>query len=276
MIRLAWSLVTLRNEANALAPKRSKASDGWLGDAAHQSRASRHNPNAEGVVTALDLTHDPRGGFDAHAAAERLRRDPHPELAYLISRGRFAGRSTGWRWHVYTGSNQHNAHIHVAVGVGPDADPERPYDSRSTWGIRAQSSPVLSEGSTGERVRAVQTITNAAGCNAGKVDGIYGPRTSEAVKCWQRKLKLTADGLWGPKTQQATDAFFRWLVAQPKRPTLRRGSSGDHVRYLQRRLKVRADGIFGPKTESAVRSFQRSKRLKVDGIVGPKTWKALG
>lgn len=276
MIRLAVSLVTLRAEANALAPKRSKASDGWIGDAAHRARASRHNPNSSGVVTALDLTHDPAHGFDAHAVAERVRRDPHPELAYVISRGRFAGRSTGWRWHVYTGSNSHTAHAHFGVGVGPDSNPVGPYDSRSSWGIKPAPSTVLTIGATGSRVRAVQTITNAAGCKAGAVDGVYGTKTAAAVSCWQRKLKLTADGVWGPRTQAATDAFFRWLAARPKRPVLREGDRGDHVRYLQRRLRVRADGIFGPKTESAVRSFQRRKRLKVDGIVGPKTWAALG
>ena len=276
MIRLAWSLVTLRNEANALAPKRSKASDGWVGDAAHRQRASRHNPNDAGVVTALDLTHDPAHGFDVHALAERVRRSPHPQLAYVISRGRFAGRSTGWRWHVYTGANTHTKHAHFGVGVGPDGSPAEPYDSRSSWGLKPAPSLVLHEGSTGERVRAVQTIVNAAGCKAGAVDGTYGPQTASAVACWQRKLKLTADGVWGPKTQTATDAFFGWLVTHPKRPVLREGDRGDHVRYLQRRLKVKADGVFGPKTESAVRSFQRTKRLKVDGVVGPKTWAALG
>lgn len=90
--RLARSLDTLRSEVNGFAPKRSKRSDGALGDPAHAARASRHNKNRYDVVTALDLTHDPSGGFDAHGFARRHVRDPHPELEYVISNGEIAKR----------------------------------------------------------------------------------------------------------------------------------------------------------------------------------------
>ncbi|MFE9115701.1 caspase family protein [Streptomyces collinus] len=64
------------------------------------------------------------------------------------------------------------------------------------------------------------------------------------------------------------------------RPTIGRGATGEHVRYLQQRLlangyTVAVDGVFGPTTEMTVRSFQRSQGLTADGVVGPKTWKAL-
>jgi hypothetical protein len=131
--RLAGSLVVLRNQINAYAPHRSKASDGTIGDASHSSRCSRHNPNGSDVVTALDLTHDPAGGCDIHAIAEQVRRRPHPELSYLISRSRIAGRSTGWAWHAYTGSNPHNVHVHFGVGQGSDCSPQPPYDSTAPW-----------------------------------------------------------------------------------------------------------------------------------------------
>lgn len=133
--RLARSLVTFRNEVNAAAPGRSRVSDGTIGDEAHQDRCSRHNPNRAGVVTALDITHDPAGGMDVHALADRLVEDPHPELAYVISRSRIASRATGWRWHAYTGSNPHKIHAHIAVGTGPDCDPTGPYDSTAPWGV---------------------------------------------------------------------------------------------------------------------------------------------
>lgn len=133
--RLALSLVTLRNEINAAAPRRSRGSDGSIGNLEHQARCSRHNPNRDGVVTAIDVTHDPAGGMDVHALADRLVADPHPQLAYVISRGRIASRATGWRWHAYTGSNPHNVHAHFAVGTGPDCDPVGPYDSTAPWGL---------------------------------------------------------------------------------------------------------------------------------------------
>lgn len=133
--RLARSLETLRAEVNAFAPNRSKISDGTLGDPAHASRDSRHNPNRFGVVTALDLTHDPVGGFDAHAFARGHVKDPHPELAYVISNAQVAKRSTGFRWEPYTGLNKHEHHAHFGVGVGPDSDPLPPYDSLLPWGV---------------------------------------------------------------------------------------------------------------------------------------------
>ncbi len=66
------------------------------------------------------------------------------------------------------------------------------------------------------------------------------------------------------------------------RPTLQRGSGGDHVEQVQS-LLVRigydgvgaADGVFGPATETGVRAFQGDKALAVDGIVGPNTWGAI-
>jgi hypothetical protein len=133
--RLAGSLVVLRDQINAHAPQRSRASDGTIGDAAHASRCSRHNPNDFGVVTALDITHDPARGCDIHAIADHIRRNPHPELSYLISLGRIAGRSTGWAWHRYTGSNPHNIHVHFGVGQGSDCEARPPYDSPAPWNI---------------------------------------------------------------------------------------------------------------------------------------------
>lgn len=60
------------------------------------------------------------------------------------------------------------------------------------------------------------------------------------------------------------------------RPTLRRGSGGDWVKWLQTALNLpQVDGLFGPRTEAAVRQFQRDNALVPDGIVGPKTWVQL-
>lgn len=139
--RLAHSLEVLRSEVNELAPSRSRASDGTIGDPAHAGRASRHNPNDDGVVCALDLTNDVAGGCPIHAIARSIARHPHPELAYIISDGETAGRDSGWQWKPYYGENQHTKHAHFAVGVGPDSEPRPPYDSNQTWGILTPTNP---------------------------------------------------------------------------------------------------------------------------------------
>ncbi len=71
--RTAKSLDVLLDEINRAAPKRSKASDGSIGDAAHATRSSDHNPWVRwlgtGIVTARDFTHDPAGGLDCNKLA---------------------------------------------------------------------------------------------------------------------------------------------------------------------------------------------------------------
>jgi len=133
--RLAKSLEALRSQVNLSYPNRSKKSDGTIGDTSHASSASDHNPNRYGVVTALDLTHDPSSGFDAHAMAEAIRNNPHPEAKYLISSGRIAGDFNGWKWQRYNGTNPHSSHVHISVGSGSDGQSQPPYDSENKWNI---------------------------------------------------------------------------------------------------------------------------------------------
>ena len=134
--RLAKSLEKLRAQINGAFPNRSKASDGTIGDAAHAGTASDHNPNAQGVVCALDITHDPANGCDAHAIAESLLANRHPNLKYLISNKRIAGAWTGWKWAAYAGSNPHSSHVHVSVGVGADGQSQAgTYDDETKWNI---------------------------------------------------------------------------------------------------------------------------------------------
>jgi hypothetical protein len=88
--RLARSLVVLRDQVNKAAPNRRKGSDGTIGNAAHRNRESDHNPDQQGVVRALDITHDPQNGMDAGRLAEALRVSKDPRIKYIISNRRIA------------------------------------------------------------------------------------------------------------------------------------------------------------------------------------------
>lgn len=124
--RLAPSLAALEDEANRVAPRRSTASDGSIGDTAHQARVSDHNP-AGGVVHAIDLTHDPAGGFDAHAHAQAIAARRDVRVKYVISNRRiWTPDQRGW--HAYTGANPHDRHIHVSIKDTPAAE-----NDRSVW-----------------------------------------------------------------------------------------------------------------------------------------------
>lgn len=133
---MAWrvmnSLVVLYDQVNAIAPGRSKASDGTIGDEAHQGTNSDHNPHyvagvGSEIVTARDFTHDPAGGFDSYAFAETLRRNRDARIEYVISNGRIfssyqSGSRAPWTWGPYSGSNLHDKHCHVSVLDSPASD----------------------------------------------------------------------------------------------------------------------------------------------------------
>ena len=131
MARIAKALATLREQVNAQWPNRSKANDGWIGNAAHQARKSDHNPNAAGVVQALDITHDPAHGLDAGKLAQALIDSRDPRIKYVVSNRRICasyatGGAAAWTWRPYHGANAHEQHVHISV-----ADDPRKYDDAS-------------------------------------------------------------------------------------------------------------------------------------------------
>lgn len=69
--------------------------------------------------------------------------------------------------------------------------------------FQSAEAAVYRQGSTGDAVRTIQTKLSNWGYFSGAIDGIYGPKTEEAVKYFQRKNSLTADGVVGPATLRA-------------------------------------------------------------------------
>lgn len=63
--------------------------------------------------------------------------------------------------------------------------------------------PVLKAGARGDAVRRLQARLEGKGFELGAVDGIFGARTTAAVKAFQRSRRLTADGIVGPRTWAA-------------------------------------------------------------------------
>ena len=52
-------------------------------------------------------------------------------------------------------------------------------------------------------IKAVQTELKEAKFDPGGVDGLYGPRTDQALRAFQSAKGLEPDGILGPKTLQA-------------------------------------------------------------------------
>lgn len=86
-------------------------------------------------------------------------------------------------------------------------------------------------GSRGTEVRNIQTRLKSWGYYSYTVDGIYGWRTAEAVKKFQRKHGLVVDGICGPAT-----------LAKIGLPTGQTTSSNNNVDLLARIINGEARG----------------------------------
>lgn len=132
--------------------------------------------------------------------------------------------------------------------------------------------PTLKKGAKGQAVKDLQEALTALGLAPGPIDGVFGKKTEDAVKAFQKLKGLDVDGIAGPITWLNIDE------ADQSEPLLKNGSKGLPVRRLQNRLKLvgfeipEVNGRFGPKTEAAVKTLQKQAGLVVDGQVGPKTW----
>jgi len=206
--RLAKGLEKLRSQVNEKWPGRSKDSDGSVGDTSHSARASDHNPDSAGVVHAIDITHDPRDGFDSYAFADMLLKQQDRRLKYVISNRRIgsgpAGPSAG-KWRPYSGSNPHDHHVHISIMPGALADDVAPWaiDGLAAPPIDAppfvQAPPTLRSGSTGDQVKKLQALLGCA------MTGVYEPKseTEYALRLFQVRHKLDPDGVAGPQTWKA-------------------------------------------------------------------------
>lgn len=173
----------------------------------------------------------------------------------------------------------------------------------------AYESTTLRNGMRGNEVKELQQALIDLGYLGGTADGIFGNKTENAVRSFQRKNKLTADGLAGLKTRNlimsklpgskkssasassgsssssssssSDSSSSSSAVFGGNYNTLKLGSSGSRVKTLQKALislkflSGSADGKFGKQTLNGVKAFQKSKKLAVDGMAGKKTLQAL-
>lgn len=204
---LARSLEKLRTQTNELSPNRSRISDGTIGDRAHSSRSSHHNPDASGAVRALDITHDPAHGIVGQELADALLASRDERIDYIIANGKIVSGATGtkpWTWRSYSGKNPHDKHIHISVVGGTLAEDERPWtidlsipSNDASKLPSAPPLPALAPGSKGTDVAYLQKLLGIT------VDHDFGPKTKATVIAFQKERKLVADGRVGPYTWAA-------------------------------------------------------------------------
>lgn len=241
MARLAYALAQLRTQINNAFPARDKASDGWIGDAAHAATDSEHNPNSAGIVRALDITHDPRSGVHG----QRLANDAIAELdrrgvgAYVIHAGRI--RSTTLArgiWRTYGGSNPHNTHVHISYITG--------YDNRAPWSLPSLTSDVVSLGGGATAPIIIKKGTTAP------------------------PWPLPSKHLIGANPK----GYTTWHDGHGQDISGRAAIRTWQQQMRGRGWTITVDGFWGTESTKVLRAFQAEKGLTVDGILGPASWAA--
>jgi hypothetical protein len=108
---------------------RDRTSDGWIGDTRHSARTSDHNPDAKGIVRAIDIDRDLSGKKKPDLMpdlADQIRlfakSDPSKRIAYIVFAGKIASPRMGWRFRKYSGINAHDSHCHISFTKKGDAD----------------------------------------------------------------------------------------------------------------------------------------------------------
>lgn len=226
---LAPALSALIREVNARWPHRSKASDGTIGDTAHSTRKSEHNPDAKGVVRAVDIT---VAGIDKAALLKAVIGDSR--VHYVISDRRIYSRSNRWTPAAYYGANPHDKHVHISLRnrTSESADwatVDKAAADTSSWGVKRTGKRIYSTSikrllanakskaprkSSNDVIRLQRLLRNADCMSTPAIKrerGKYGPRTRQAVHLAQRKAGYgsQASGYIGIRT-------LRWLAKKAK------------------------------------------------------------
>ena len=117
----------LREQFDDSYPDRDRTSDGWIGDTRHAARPSDHNPDATGIVRAIDIDRDLSGKSKPDLMPDladqiRLCAKSDKRISYIIFNGRIASSKKSWAWRPYDGINKHNHHCHISFTKAGDTD----------------------------------------------------------------------------------------------------------------------------------------------------------
>jgi len=144
---LTPGMKNLRNQINEAFPDRDKTSDGTIGDAAHASGISGHNPddspydNAEwdgdpdsipevrAIDTDVNLNAPPA---TAQQIVDHIRKLPGVSsvLRYIIYNRKIYRATNGWAPVAYDGPSPHTEHIHFSGAYSQASDNNTTFDYR--------------------------------------------------------------------------------------------------------------------------------------------------
>ena len=135
--------------------------------------------------------------------------------------------------------------------------------NKATWAAMDRSSMGIRGGAaarTAEQIKRMQQALIGLGYLSDKADGVYGSKTREAVRQYQKAYGLTADSSAGSKTMTS----LKNTVTALQSDLARKG-------YYSGKI----DSSFGKGTQAAVKAYQKKNGLNQTGIAGASTMKKL-
>lgn len=203
---------------NTLWPNRNKSQDGTIGDTAHQSSASGHNPDdtagsnperndADNIpeVRAADV--DSRG-VNMQAVVDAIVSNPNERkrFIYIIFNGYIWSASNGWKKAKYNGSDQHTTHAHFSGDPNYDED-ARPF---------AFSNPTGDDVDVNDKSPFGPQFTTEAGYDGPWLAGTIGNQLQyireDAAYARQAAVKAAADAAEAKTTLAAVKALLERLT----------------------------------------------------------------
>jgi len=106
---------------------------------------------------------------------------------------------------VFSGGGSSSTPPAATTGAETTTTPTTPAATTPTTPATKLPATVLKPGSSGDDVKTLQRALASVGQSSGSVDGVYGPKTEQAVTAFQTSAGITADGIYGPKTKAALE-----------------------------------------------------------------------
>jgi hypothetical protein len=141
--------------------------------------------------------------------------------------------------------------------------------------IDLASYPRLREGSTQTTaVKVLQCLLTRQRVYDGKINGVFSPAVTTAVRAFQQKVGAPKSNTWRKRD------WIQMLSRGPYRPA-KYGTTGRFVARLQRALvaatgtRQAADGAYFRSTENLVKAWQKQVGMAPTGVMHSRAWRKL-
>lgn len=180
----------------------------------------------------------------------------------------FAGRGIGVRT-AANGTNAGNQNYYAFTWIGGEGQTptQEALDAADWWVVQ------LRKAGAGRAVKP-HRFFKATGCPGDPLVGYAESRDGKDVEVPAAPAPAPTPAPTKPPAPKPTSGDLVF-------PTLKVGSTGQHVRNLQGLLHAAGrnpgsmDGVFGPRVRETVIAYQRAAGITADGLAGTKTFRTL-